>query len=380
MNGQKTRLPLWLLLIVELIVCYLAILAVISYWRAPAQYRALPEETLLAAADFSDFAGRAVSGDGLLLQNNTPGNVAGYLAWLDLREVNPIAVKFALDCPKQYAGGVLHVDLWNEGYDNDAQEYKLALQEGINEVEIFLDKGADAPDSAQLRFFTVDLADYTVTDLRISRAEPVPKISSGLLAGMILCLVLLLVTAVALFRPHSNYLPSEDLAEWGALNDKDSSKEAEPVNGWLKNMVRRLVGWYVEPVYQQNAYLHKQLKQCQENLSDCRFELDKRRQQLDIYANLLVKLQQDLAELQKNTVSQSMFEEFIKDNAVRQDSTVNLPAESLDSKQAAMLYAYRYLLNREPDNAQTVAANQCDWRDLRQIIMDSDEYKILNQK
>lgn len=374
MNKQKTRLPLWLLLIVELIVCYMLILAVISYWRAPGQYRALPEEPLLAIADFVDFSGRPVNEDELHLQNNLSGNVAGYTAWLDLREVNPLAVKFTVDCPAEYAGGVLHIDLWNEGYDNDEQEYKLTLQAGLNEVEFFLDKGADAPESAQLRFFTVDLADYAVIDLQISQAEPMPKISSGLLAGMIVCLVLLLVTALALFRPNNEYLPSENV-NWHTENE-----EAAPVNGWLKKMVRRLAGWYVEPVYQQNLYLHEQIEQCQKDLSVCQFALNERQQQLDIYANLMAKLQHDLSELQKDMVSQDVLEQIIKDNAAKQVQTIAVPAENLDSKQAAMLYAYRYLLNREPDNAQAVADNQCDWRDLRQIIMDSDEYKLLNQK
>lgn len=47
----------------------------------------------------------------------------------------------------------------------------------------------------------------------------------------------------------------------------------------------------------------------------------------------------------------------------------------LDSKQIALIYAYRYLLNREPENTQIVTNNLKDWRELRKDIRNSEEYK-----
>lgn len=47
----------------------------------------------------------------------------------------------------------------------------------------------------------------------------------------------------------------------------------------------------------------------------------------------------------------------------------------LDSKQLAVIYAYRYLLNREPENTQIVINNLKDWRELRKDIRNSEEYK-----
>ncbi len=48
-----------------------------------------------------------------------------------------------------------------------------------------------------------------------------------------------------------------------------------------------------------------------------------------------------------------------------------------DSKKAAMLYAYRYLLDREPERPEIVEGNQLGWKELRANFMNSPEYKSL---
>ncbi len=45
-----------------------------------------------------------------------------------------------------------------------------------------------------------------------------------------------------------------------------------------------------------------------------------------------------------------------------------------DSKKAAMLYAYRYLLDREPERPEIVEGNQLGWKELRTNFMNSPEY------
>lgn len=45
------------------------------------------------------------------------------------------------------------------------------------------------------------------------------------------------------------------------------------------------------------------------------------------------------------------------------------------NEQMAMLYAYLYLLGREPENPEIVANNSLNWRDLRVAFMNSPEYK-----
>lgn len=48
-------------------------------------------------------------------------------------------------------------------------------------------------------------------------------------------------------------------------------------------------------------------------------------------------------------------------------------------EQAAAIYAYRYLLNREPEDLQIATRNTKDWRELKRDILQSEEYKQLLQ-
>lgn len=48
-------------------------------------------------------------------------------------------------------------------------------------------------------------------------------------------------------------------------------------------------------------------------------------------------------------------------------------------EQAAVVYAYRYLLNREPENLLIAARNTKGWRELKKDILQSEEYKQLHQ-
>ena len=48
-------------------------------------------------------------------------------------------------------------------------------------------------------------------------------------------------------------------------------------------------------------------------------------------------------------------------------------------EQAAVIYAYRYLLNREPENLMIAARNTKNWRELQKDILQSEEYKQLHQ-
>ena len=45
------------------------------------------------------------------------------------------------------------------------------------------------------------------------------------------------------------------------------------------------------------------------------------------------------------------------------------------NREIAIVYAYRYLLNREPESLQLVTANERDWQVLRNDIMNSLEYR-----
>ena len=51
---------------------------------------------------------------------------------------------------------------------------------------------------------------------------------------------------------------------------------------------------------------------------------------------------------------------------------------ALDDKKLAIVYAYRYLLNREPENTKVIESDTFDWRVLRERFMQSPEYKSKN--
>lgn len=61
------------------------------------------------------------------------------------------------------------------------------------------------------------------------------------------------------------------------------------------------------------------------------------------------------------------------ENAMEKD--IDLRTLDTDDKQMAALYAYRYLLGRDPEDMQIVWNNERSWRELRAEIMESGEYK-----
>lgn len=48
---------------------------------------------------------------------------------------------------------------------------------------------------------------------------------------------------------------------------------------------------------------------------------------------------------------------------------------ALNDKKVAITYAYRYLLNREPESIQIVENNTMEWKALRKNFVQSLEYK-----
>jgi FkbM family methyltransferase len=191
----------WLagLVVVEIIICYMAVLTVISYQRGPVRHQVIRETPLLDAAAFTSFTGEQANGEeGLSFTKGNEEGSIGYNAHLQLSGLSGIYVAFSVDCPAEYAGNMLHIDLQESsvGYDNDEQEFFLTLEEGINQVEFTLDPGDSPPDTALLRFFTLDAANYIVQDIQIYPEAVLPKIPMGMLPVTGLCFVLLLVTGL----------------------------------------------------------------------------------------------------------------------------------------------------------------------------------------
>lgn len=205
---KKRKIEWKWVIIAEIIVCYMAVLTAVSYARGPVRYG--PAETpLLTEKDFRDINGLPEEENGapFAFENQVQGKAVGYLADVDLLALHGICVSFEIDCPVEYADGILCIDLCNgeTGYDGPEQEYQLTLQAGQNTVDFVLDPGPDHPDTATLRFFTLDEAGYRLENLGIFEQILFPQVPNGLKIGVVASLLLLAVTVAA----------------WGAEGKKD---------------------------------------------------------------------------------------------------------------------------------------------------------------
>lgn len=203
MKKDARKRSAWLgrLMVVEIIVCYMAVLTLVSHARGPEKYRAATDAPLLAADSFTSFAGEPAGEDGLRLANSTAGQAVGFAAELPLESRERIQAAFLVDCPPEFAGSILHVDLYepDAGYDNDEQEATLVMQPGRNAVSLTLWTGENAPESAQLRFFTGDIVDYRLEQVSIYELLQQPKVTAAMKGALILSFLALGITAVSAF-------------------------------------------------------------------------------------------------------------------------------------------------------------------------------------
>ena len=197
-NTEKRKTTLKWVIAAEIIVCYMAVLTAVSYARGPERYKTA-HEPLLVTEDFVSFAGQpAEPGGAFLLENEAQGTAVGYQAELDLAALENVQISFQAECPAGYAGGILHVDLYNgeAGYDSPEQEFSMTVQAGHNEAAFTLAPGAEHPDTAQLRIFTLDRAGYSLEGVQIHEQRPLPKVSGGIWAGVGACFLLLAGTVI----------------------------------------------------------------------------------------------------------------------------------------------------------------------------------------
>ena len=193
---KKQRFYLKILMIFEVIVCYMALLNIISHARGPQNYDILADTPLAVVSDFSSFDGGSTE-QGMLLENQTPGTAVGYQAELSLNELESIYISFSVDCPAEYAGGTLIVDLYDyeSNYDSPEQEYHLTLQQGVNEAVFSLKPGENAPSNAMLRFFTTDPAKYQLDSLQIYKEQSLPKVTNIMVTVAVVFLIAIVLTA-----------------------------------------------------------------------------------------------------------------------------------------------------------------------------------------
>ena len=182
------------LIAVELLICYLAVLAVISYIRGPVRYRIITDAELQLSGERVSFTDGAI--DNIYMENAGNGESARFTVAADLGGAERIRMEFASDCPADYAGGELHVGLYasdEEGAES-LQEFHFKMKEGKNRMEASFD--ACPPEQGFFRFQTSDPAGYDIQSLHVYPEEELPTVSKGLAVGTLLCFAVLGATAV----------------------------------------------------------------------------------------------------------------------------------------------------------------------------------------
>lgn len=196
-TGRKRRTFRSVVILIELLICYITFLNVISHMRGPDIFIVAESNgPLLQTRDFVAFDGESGSQNELVLENDSSATVVGYSAELDLTTVQRIRIDFYINCTSEYRGSKLYIDLFNSdgGYDYAEQEVCLELQEGNNHIEISLDKGANAPEKAQLRMFTGETVCISIHDINVWEEILAPQKYESMFVALAISLIILFGT------------------------------------------------------------------------------------------------------------------------------------------------------------------------------------------
>jgi len=203
MSHGKTMLKR--LLIVEILFCYILTLAVVSHIRGPDQYKEDARSIQWTAESFlcvDDTGLSGVKGNTLHVQNDVPGRNIEFRTGVQLAEDTGFRISFLIDCPAEFAGDGIAVDLYNEEarFDWPYQVYIYTLSAGTNKISYDLFSGENAPDTAWLRIFTSSKSNYDIQNLRVCHLIQVEKVSVGLKAALFAGLLAVAVTGSVSWR------------------------------------------------------------------------------------------------------------------------------------------------------------------------------------
>lgn len=194
-----------IIVIVELIACYMSLLTVISHQLAPVEYRNADSEPILTTTDFISFLGER-AGDQLTFLGDGAGTAVGYEAAVQLAKTERFNVSFSLKVEESDEGKSLFADLYNgdRDYDRPKQEKLLILQKGECRVDFPLLVGENAPETAKIRLFTLDAASWSVSDVEVYEAVPIQKVTPVMLCVVAVIWGSTLVTVVYVTRKKKN--------------------------------------------------------------------------------------------------------------------------------------------------------------------------------
>ena len=128
-NKRESQKRFKIIFGIELLAIYFSILSVISFVRATEQCQK-SIDPLLTYSDFFLVVGEceATASEDSLVFHSKDAVDKVFSAGLSLQNLESIWVEFVVNCPEEYQGSVLHVDLWADGYDNSEQEFETILK------------------------------------------------------------------------------------------------------------------------------------------------------------------------------------------------------------------------------------------------------------
>jgi len=88
----------------------------------------------------------------------------------------------------------------------------------------------------------------------------------------------------------------------------------------------------------------------------------------------LNEILESVAQLDSSNASVCELQRQVKEISGQIEALEGSQGKHFEDQQVAALYAYRYLLNREPESSQIIETNERDWQALRHDIMRSVEY------
>ncbi len=185
-----------------MLIMYFAVLTAVSYLRSPGVY--IVEDGSSSLVNYKDFFVQSGNGsvyvakDALVFQSGD-NEAKTFAAALQLQDLQRIKVLFSVDCSENNAGTNLHVDLCTDGYDTNEQETVINLQLGLNQIDVILDKGENAPESAYLRFFTLAPANYQVKDLLVLAMTKKNNKTVLWVSGIVFFLAFIVLFSISVF-------------------------------------------------------------------------------------------------------------------------------------------------------------------------------------
>lgn len=169
------------LLLINTLIMYFVTLNLISATKNIPETQIL-EENAVVMTDFTTKTGQqfVLAGHNKLEFRHGEG-LKELTAPVSLTEGIAFDVLATISVPEESAGKTLYIDLYRyNDYDNDLSQINSTLEAGENRVRGTLSYGEMHPDICELRIFTTDDIDASISDIQIDRLEPFEGITENI--------------------------------------------------------------------------------------------------------------------------------------------------------------------------------------------------------